>query len=527
MSPQTITAGDLLDRLAAPSGQWPVRDWALLDIRETGEAAAGHIPSATPLPRRLIEFRIRELVPDPGTPIVVYDSGTDTSFGADRRADLAARTLHDLGYRAVQALAGGVDGWRACGGHLARDANVPCKAFGERVLEQYRVPQIQASELDCYRRDGCDLVICDVRTTEEFVGHHLPGAISTPGFELVGRLPELETRYETIVVNCAGRTRSIIGAATARLMGVEGAVALENGTMGWRLAGFDVEQGPEPGGLVVDTSLNVRNRASELAFESGVKPVSAVQLDEAGSSKEPFFYVVDVRGLADYRAGHVPGAIALPGGQAVQRADDFIAVPGAPVVFVDDGDARAPLAAYWYRQMGFPDVSFLTGGMPAWTGAGLEKRTGRDFRCARSLDAIRSAADFRSPETAFDGAMPVVIDIRTSRDFAAGHIPEANWIPRGWLEAAVAVAAALDDPILLVAKQDEQALLASETLRKLGYREVRILNGGMAAWSKSGMQVDEGIDEKSPFLPDLLLPPYDKGLEEMQRYLDWEIRLQR
>ena len=50
----------------------------------------------------------------------------------------------------------------------------------------------------------------------------------------------------TVVVNCAGRTRSIIGAQSLINAGIPNRViALENGTMGWSLAGLELERGRE------------------------------------------------------------------------------------------------------------------------------------------------------------------------------------------------------------------------------------------------------------------------------------------
>ena len=61
----------------------------------------------------------------------------------------------------------------------------------------------------------------------------------------------------------------------------------------------------------------------------------------------------------------------MPGGQAVQRADDTVAVRNAAVVFCCDGTTRASVTASWYRQMGFPEVFAVDGGTTAWTKAGL------------------------------------------------------------------------------------------------------------------------------------------------------------
>src|SRR5437762_8774880 len=77
---------------------------ALLDVREVAEYNLAHIPQFASLPRRLIEARLGELVPWPGTRIVLVDDD-------GRRAALAARTVEAMGYRDVSVLSGGTNRW--------------------------------------------------------------------------------------------------------------------------------------------------------------------------------------------------------------------------------------------------------------------------------------------------------------------------------------------------------------------------------------------------------------------------------
>ena len=73
----------------------------------------------------------------------------------------------------------------------------------------------------------------------------IPGAIDAPGVEIVNRACNLITNPDTqIIVNCAGRTRSIIGAQSLINIGLPNPIyALENGTMGWHLSGYQLERG--------------------------------------------------------------------------------------------------------------------------------------------------------------------------------------------------------------------------------------------------------------------------------------------
>lgn len=508
--------------LVARGLDWPRRDWALLDVRDAGEFERGHLPGATSLPRRMLEFRIFEVMPDADWPVVVYDSGRP----GDMRAQLAAGRLREMGVSQVAVLTGGVLGWSMEGRALATGVNVPSKAFGEEVLEGDGVRVVTPEAL---MRDEETGQVCDVRTAREFADHHLKGAVSLPGFDLAGHLPGLSRAYGRIILNCAGRTRSIIATATAGALGYD-CVALENGTMGWRLAGGCVEGGageamPKPAGADVAA---VTGKARTLAISQGVAPVGAAELEglraQAGTTRP---YVLDVRALEAFEAGHVPGAICLPGGQAIQRTDDFLAVPGAPVVVADEGDARAWLAAWWLKRMGFAQVFVLEGGVPAWREAGCAVATGRGRSRPELVDRVVaevpkiSAGDLNARLRS--GAAPVLIDVSSSKAYARGHLPEAIWISRGWLEHEIRRHASPGDAIVVTAADRVQAMLGAEALLRAGYAKAMALDADMRDWRALGGPEETG--NLPAHALDIVEPPYAKGLDAMRAYLDWEIRL--
>ena len=99
---------------------------------------------------------------------------------------------------------------------------------------------------------------------------NIPGAIDTPGAELAYRVHDLAPDPEVqVVVNCAGRTRSIIGAQSLINAGIRNPVAaLKNGTMGWVLAGYELEHGqdrsaPNPSETGITRARACANNVSE------------------------------------------------------------------------------------------------------------------------------------------------------------------------------------------------------------------------------------------------------------------------
>jgi rhodanese-related sulfurtransferase len=504
------------------------RQWALMDIREAGEADAGHIHGATFLPRRMLELRLAELVPDRGTTIVVYDEGGP-------RADLAVHAIERAGYRDARVLDGGTAGWQAAGFALATGSNVPSKLFGEQVFEHEGVPQLPVTELERWRREGTPHLVVDIRTPDEYRVARIPGAWGGFGVDVGLNAADLAARNVPVVVHCAGRTRSIIACQTLRALGVTNVAALENGTMGWTLAGFELEREPS-NRLLVPSSTSEHDaavRADALATAAGATRVDVEQLRTWLSAREAGelnLYVFDVRQVADFDAGHMPGARTLPGGLAIQRTDEFVAVRNARIVLVDEHEARALITAYWMRAMGFPHVHVLAAGLAGWRDGGGAIERGRRRAVALRLDEVSRVGRRLAPaalhEALRDRPDAVIVDVGTSRQYADGHVPRAAWLPYGWLEQRVGGLASSTDTVVVVTDQTGlHAGYAAENLVALGYRNVWVLDGGVAAWSRSGLPVEKGLDDPAPM--DIVVPPYAKDRETMAKYLAWEQQLTR
>ena len=128
------------------------------------------------------------------------------------------------------------------GGVLFAGVNVPSKAFGEYIEHACETPRIAAEDLKARLGRGEDIVILDSRPWEEYRLMSIPGGQCCPGAELAYRAWDaVQSPDALVVVNYAGRTRSIIGAQSLINAGIpHKVVALKNGTMGWHLAGFQV-----------------------------------------------------------------------------------------------------------------------------------------------------------------------------------------------------------------------------------------------------------------------------------------------
>lgn len=501
--------------------------FAVFDVRERGEYNRRQISGATSLPRSQIEFRTAQLVPDQNISIVLYDEG-------GKRAELAARTLAELGYLNVSVLEGGLPMWEGGGGATVSGVNVPSKAFGEHVQHDRAIPEITPEELKGLLDQNADLVICDVRTPEEYSRFCIPGGINVPGGDLILWADALRHKPgRTVVVNCAGRTRSIIGTAALRRLGLENVRALKNGTMGWLLAGLELETNPAR--TIAEVPAESREKAAEAALkierEENIPRFDAAGLAQwIGGDHAGVSYLIDVRSEREYETGHIPGSRNVPGGQAVQRADDFIAVRNAQIIFISEHGARAVMAAYWYRQMGFSNVAVLSGGILSWTEGGRPVSSGAEQEEPTGYAAARSAVRLIEPAESkrlFENA--AILDVGTSLDFKAAHVPGARWISRGWLEIKLPeVLSDRDGTIFVTCPDDRNSVFAARTLSRMGYRKIFVLSGGVRAWKFAGYSVESGLDSCLVEPDDVVLSPSITGdKEEMKRYLEWELKLKR
>jgi rhodanese-related sulfurtransferase len=497
--------------------------YAVFDVRERGEFNLGQISNATSLPRSQIEFRIAELVPDRRIPIVVYDEG-------EGRAALAAHTLGEFGYEHVSILEGGLPGWRKEKLPTVSGVNVPSKAFGEKVHHERTVPEIAPEELKSLQERAADLMIFDMRTPEEYGRFCIPGAVNVPGGDLILWADALKRKSETtVIVNCAGRTRSIIGTAGLLRLGLNNVRALKNGTMGWVLTGLELESAPArvAPSAPDESRKHAREIALRIAEEERLSWVSARELlDHQARNEVGVAYLIDVRSEGEYGDGHIAGSLNIPGGQAVQRADDFVAVKNGRIIFVSNQSPRAVMAAYWYRQMGFRDVKVLQGGLEAWRESGGAIESGGSPKEPLGFEAAKKSARVLAPGEV--GSTASVLHVGSSSDFAAAHLPGSKWISRGWLELKLpSLLTDKAEPIVLSCRDGQESIFAARTLAEMGYKEISVLDGGVQLWARAGYPTERGLESCLVEPNDIVLSPSVKGDKEaMRRYLEWEVKLQ-
>lgn len=492
---------------------------ALLDVREDGQFGEGHLLLANPLPYSVLEARIDARVPRRSTRIVLVDDGDGVS-------ERAAARLDAVGYTDVAILAGGVSAWTEAGYEIFKGVNVPCKAFGEVVEHANHTPSISAEELQAMFDAGDDLVVLDSRTPAEFNRMSIPRGVNVPGAELAYRVHDLAPSPDTlVVVNCAGRTRSIIGAQSLINAGIENkVVALRGGTQGWVLAGYQLNHGAtEAYGAVSAQGMEKAEAvAGSVRERYGVQSVDRATLAQwQAETDDRTLYIFDIRDPSEYEKGHFPGAISAPGGQLVQSADAWMGTRGARVVLVDDTGVRATMTAHWLLQMRW-DVYVLSDpgdlsdtDTPASNMLGLE---------ALGIEKIETAA----MAAELDAGTAIAIDVDLSLDYRKAHLPGALWAPRPRLAETIKSLPS-GKKVVLYSEHETRALLAVPDARAATDAQVLVLRGGREAWKAAGLPT-----ETSPQSPkdadciDFLFWVHDRhsgNQDSMRAYLAWEEQL--
>jgi rhodanese-related sulfurtransferase len=491
---------------------------ALLDVREEGVFAKGHLFLAASLPLSRLELKLARLVPRRSTRIVLCDTDDDL-------AERAAAKLREFGYVNVAVLDGGVAAWRALGRELFAGVYVPSKAFGEHVEHRDGTPSISAEELAAKRAAGEKMVVLDSRPLSEFQRMSLPGALDCPGAELVHRIFEVAPDPDTlVVVNCAGRTRSIIGAQSLRNAGVpHHVVALRNGTMGWTLAGLELEHGkremaPPPGAAAL---AKAREAAQRVTTRFGVRTVNDREVREWQRDDDRTLYLFDVRTPEEYLAGHLPEAGSAPGGQLVQSTDAYVGTRNARIVLVDSDGVRAPMTASWLAQMGWRDVYFWRDAM-----VGAKLVEGPAPERVLGLGGGRSISP-RDLKELVDDSRVEVVDLAASLAYRRGHVLGAAFAIRSRLERSLPK---LDGgcPLVLTSPDGVLARLAAPEAVALWAGPVSVLDGGTAAWSAAGLALEPGATRMLDDTDDVYYLPYDHAdrvEQAMRDYLTWEVAL--
>ena len=293
----------------------------LLDAREPAEFAVAHLAGAINigLQGRFAEWAGDVLPPDRDIVLV-----GDPALAAEAKVRLGRVGLD----RVV--------------GQLADPASV----FADRPELVQRSSRLTIGQLAELRGLEPDLQLVDVRAAAETAGGAIPGAVQIPLAVLADSLDGLDPNLP-VVACCASGYRSVVAASTLAATGFRDVSDLLGGYAAWQGAGLPVAHGAERS--VAARTPQVSARAAESLVDDGA-------------------VLLDVREPAEWRSGHAPQAILIPMGDVRARRDELPAAK--PIIVVCRSGGRSAAITDALRAHGYDAVN-LTGGMCAWTAAGL------------------------------------------------------------------------------------------------------------------------------------------------------------
>jgi len=498
-------------------------EYALVDVREKEEFSKEHQLLSCCIPYSRIELSIERLVPCKKTPIILTDSGNNIFMRSER----AAKAVEALGYTKVYIQKDGLKSWIEAGYETFEGVNTLSKAFGELVAEDCNTPLTKPEELYAMLKQGQDVVILDCRPYSEYNRMCIPDGKNAPGAELVYRAFDQAPNPAThIIVNCAGRTRSLIGAQSLINSKIPNPVsALKGGTMGWELAGLKLEYGQiRYTDFPSDQSVKLAcERASTVAQKAGVKYVDLETLKQwERKFEENTLYLFDVRQPQEFEAGHYPGSVNAQSGQLVQATDEYGAVRCARYVIMDDTGARANMTASWLTQMGYPEVYVLTGGIPVQEMTQSEPQNKNNGIMAKSTITAETLRDMVKSDNI------LLIDVGCSYTYKAGHIPGSLWVPRSRISLAKEHNASPASVVIISESVPLAQNALADALEVWPSANVVMLSGGLRAWTESGFSTEPGMDNALCEADDVWYKPYEDTEADpaaMQAYFDWEYEL--
>ena len=494
---------------------------AVLDIREHGQYGENHLFFAVSLPYSALELEIARLVPRKNTRIVMYGNKHEDEIV--KRAHLAATAL---GYTDISILQDGVQGWQAAGYATFSGVNLPSKTFGELAEHVYDTPRISALQLQALLADdGNKIIVLDGRPVPEYRKMNIPGSVCCPNGELALRASDLAPDPETtIVINCAGRTRSIVGAQTLINLGIPNKVyALENGTQGWYLADLPLEHQSDrlyPPSIPDKNLPILQKRSAAIATRHNVQAIDTAQVAQWLAQTDRTTFLCDIRTPEEFRQDNLPANVQhTPGGQLIQATDEYVGVRKSRLVLLDFDGVRAPVIASWLRQLGW-EVYLLK----------HPENLQITASAAAHRPALRNTTVLANEQIApFVIAHPAaqIIDTRPSMQFRKLRLAGATWAIRPTI-AAVA-SKDKDKAILLIGERQEKLHILAADLERTGHTRIysacmdheQIIQSGLAVSTDETVLPDEQCIDFLFFVHDR----HQGNKEAARKYLEWETNL--
>jgi hydroxyacylglutathione hydrolase len=190
--------------------------------------------------------------------------------------------------------------------------------------------------------------------------------------------------------------------------------------------------------------------------------------------------ILDVRGAAEFGAGHLPGAINIGlSGQFAIWAGTLLSME-TPIVIVAESEEQAAEAVVRLARVGIESVKgYLAGGIAAWSAAGF------------ALAAVPQITVYELSEL-IKGQTPLqILDVRRPPEYESGHVPRAQPVPLLSLHEKLS-GLRLDPakPTAVICAGGYRSSAATSILQRHGFSNLLNVTGGTGAWIAAGYEVE-------------------------------------
>jgi glyoxylase-like metal-dependent hydrolase (beta-lactamase superfamily II)/rhodanese-related sulfurtransferase len=211
------------------------------------------------------------------------------------------------------------------------------------------------------------------------------------------------------------------------------------------------------------------NRRGPHLYGPAEPSLPALGTDDVARLQSGGAWVIDVRPIDSFAAGHVPGSVSIVLRPQLASWLGWVVPFGEPIVFVaESGQDRAELVRQT-RNIGYEALlGELDGGMETW------RASGRQVETTRVTPVLR-----------YEGT---IVDVRQRNEYAAGHIPGAISAELG----ALTPEDLPPGPAAVMCGHGERALTGASLLARAGRRDVDVLTGGPEDWARAHGRLDTG-----------------------------------
>jgi len=476
----------------------------VIDVRETSEYEAGHIPGAVNIPVRTLAQNLDKVPAD--QPVLIY-------CASGHRAGMATAALRELGYDNVKAFSGGWKAWSGANEEASTEAVEP-GSFTAKEVDPALLAAVDgflANIPEGYYSLGtveklqeavdAGAVLIDVREEGEFAEGAIAGAVNIPLRTLIANLDQIPTD-KPVVTYCASGYRSALANGMLHTLGYDNVRSFPPGYGAWEAAQGESGEVPAEVAAAVASDFDIVTAVDEWlsAIPEGYLAVGKIDaFKDAIENTQPL--LIDVREESEYAEGHIPGAINIPLRTLTANLDK---IPADKPVFVYCASGlRAGTALASLGVLGYDNVKSFPPGWKGWSGANEPAETEpvtAETVTSKEVDPEMLAAvdeflvnipegyyslgTVEKMQEALDaGAQP--LDVREASEFDQGHIASAPNIPIRTL-AQNLDSIPTDKPVVVYCASGHRAAISNAALHIMGLDNVRAFPPGYGAWESAG-----------------------------------------